>query len=357
MHFYEASIITTKDGIHCQVYGNEHPRNSILVKPKYIPTDKIESDALQFRFISGRRMNRLNLWADKEQLKKYIESFKGNYPEYILKSNTHIGDRLFFSVPIDKIERIYFPKRGFSELMNIPDDHLDNHLKSIKDFGNFLLNSGLKIEDIGITYSTLMGHYLSDMSDINMVIYGNKNYWKLMKFLEIASHPLLKWKSKEDWIDFYKRRNRQNIFTLNEFLKVKMRKKSEGFFKGKLFVIFCAENEDEVWFKWGEEKYVDVGNVKIRAEVEDNFNSASRPGMYRIKNCKTMEGSSVDVKKVVFYSRDYSMIAYPGEMIEASGVLEQVFPKTGESYHRLVIGYFDSYITERREKEYLKVVE
>ncbi len=73
MHFYESSVITTKDGLHCQVYGNEHPVKGILVKPKYIPTDKIASEKLQCRFISGKKMNRLNLWADKEALKEYFD--------------------------------------------------------------------------------------------------------------------------------------------------------------------------------------------------------------------------------------------------------------------------------------------
>ena len=84
MHFYESSIITTKDGLHCQVYGNEHPVGSILVKPKYIPTDKIESAALQYRFISSKKMNRLNLWADKEALKQYL-----HLSHYMLKHYIH----------------------------------------------------------------------------------------------------------------------------------------------------------------------------------------------------------------------------------------------------------------------------
>ena len=79
MHFYESSIITTKDGLHCQVYANEHPTDLILVKPKYIPTEKLHNDALPYRFIAGRKMNRLNLWADKNELKKYIEQFKKKY--------------------------------------------------------------------------------------------------------------------------------------------------------------------------------------------------------------------------------------------------------------------------------------
>ena len=95
MHFYEASIITTNKGLHCQVYGNEHPPDCILVKPKYIPTDKIECNHLQYRFLSGKKMNRLNLWIDKKELKEYLEKFKKAYPSYIYKSTMHDEDRLF----------------------------------------------------------------------------------------------------------------------------------------------------------------------------------------------------------------------------------------------------------------------
>ena len=31
--------------------------------------------------------------------------------------------------------------------------------------------------------------------------------------------------------------------------------------------------------------------------------------------------------------------------------------KKGEQYHRIVIGYFDAYISGRRGKEYIKVIE
>lgn len=354
MHFYESSIITTKDGMHCQVYGNEHPVNSIIVKPKYIPTDKIESPAFQYRFISGKRMNRLNMWADKKALRKYMEDFRKAYPEYIMK--TPSKDRLVFSVPIDKIERVYFPRRGFKELMGMPKENLDEHLKDVCELGEFLMKSGLKLKDLGVTYSTLMGHYFANISDINFVVYGKENYWKLMRFLEKAEHPLLRWKTEQDWLDFRKRRNRFNIFTESEFLKVMSKKKSEGFFRNCLFVIFCAEKEEERWFEWGKENYEDLGSAEVEATVKDNFSSAVRPGCYEVENChaKGREGN-VDVKKIVFYSRDYATLAGPGEKIKASGILERVIPKSGEPYHRLVVGYFDAYISDRREKEYIKL--
>jgi predicted nucleotidyltransferase len=357
MHFYESSIITTKDGLHCQVYGNEHPLHSILVKPKYVPTDKIESDALQYRFIAGKKMNRLNMWADKEKLKKYIAAFKKHYPQYVFSSPLHSSERLFFAVPLECIERIYFPRRGLYELMNMPEKSLDDHLRLVYSFANFLLKSGLKLRDLGVTYSTLMGHYLSAISDINIVVYGKRNFWRIMDYLKTAEHPLLKWKTKQDWLKFYKGRNRFAIFSEEEFLHLMSRKKSEGYFGGTLFVIFGTEKEEETWFKWGEEKYISLGLATVEGIVDDNASCVVRPGFYGIKESKVLEGKDVPVSKIVFYSRDYAMIAYPGEKIRACGILERVEPRRGKPYYRVVVGYFDAYVSERREKEFIKVIE
>ncbi len=355
MHFYEASIITTKDGLHFQVYGNEHPTSSILAKPKYIPCEKVGSDNLQCRFIAGRKMNRLNLWIKQEELKKYLEDFSRNYPHYIFKSNVHQGDRLFFGIPIDSIERIYSPKKGLSELMSINPRHLDPHLKLIYDFVKLLLNSGLKLEDLGITYSSLIGHYFSNISDVNIVVHGKENFWKLMDYLKTAEHSDLKWKTPEQWIDFHKKRNRYKIFTDSEFVNLMSRKKSEGYFRNSLFVIFGVEKQEETWFKWGQEHYYEQGLINVEGVIKDNFNSIVRPGFYEIENSKVIEGhEDVPVKKVVFYSRDYAMMGFPGEKIQAKGILEKVVPKTGEPYHRVVVGYFDSFIN-RRNQEFIKV--
>ena len=53
------------------------------------------------------------------------------------------------------------------------------------------------------------------------------------------------------------------------------------------------------------------------------------------------------------YSIPFVQQALKGERIKASGLLEKVEAKN-ETYYRLVIGYFDAYLNERREKEYIK---
>jgi predicted nucleotidyltransferase len=365
MHFYESSIITTKDGLHCQVYANEHPTHSILVKPKYIPTEKVETQALQYRFIGGKKMNRLNLWAEKEALKKYVQNFKEQYPHYVFESTIHTIDegdasgglRLFFSIPIGHIERVFFPRTGLSELMSMPVEALDEHLKTVVNFVQFLIKSGLRVKDLGITYSTLMGHYMSNISDINIVVYGKENYWTLMRYLETAEHSLLRWKTKEEWLEFYKKRNRFSIFSQEQFLKSAVRKKSEGYFNDTLFVLFATEKEEEVSCKWGSEKYVSHGIARVQGEVLSNFNSVVRPGFFELKSSvASFNGQDIDVKSVMFYSRDYCMLALPGEHIEALGILEEVIPAQGERYYRIVVGYFDSYVSERREKECIRLI-
>ena len=361
MHFYESSIITTIDGLHCQVYGNQHPEGKILVKPKYIPTNKVSSDSLPYRFISGRKMNRLDLWIGKENLKKYLDDFSKAYPDYIFKSPLHDKSPLFFAIPKKKIERVYSPKTGLADLMSMPEKDLDEHLRAVVEIVSFLLKSSLELEDFGITYSTLMGHYSPNMSDINIVVYGKKKFWGLMDFLEKNSHKDLRWKSYEEWGEFYKKRNRHVIHKKDIYIKNMHRKKSEGFFKKTLFIIFAVENEGEAWFKWGEEKYKRLGVARFEAVVDDNKDSIVRPGCYKISGSKFIDGDTackgLPISKIVFYSRDYCMFAYPGEKIEASGVIEEVTTKSGERHYRIVIGYFDSYLNGKRDNEYMRILD
>ncbi len=360
MHFSESSMIITKDGLHCQVYSNEHPEGYIIVKPKYIPTEKIHSDSLPYRFIMGKKVNRLDIWINKDSLKKYLDDFSKAYPHYIVKSDVHDKDMFFFAVPKEYIEKVYFPKDGLKELMNIPYKDLDEHLKKVVELVTFLIKSNIKLEDIGITYSTLMGHYSENLSDINIVIYGKEKFWELMGFLEKNSHKNLKWKTYEDWEKFYTKRNRKIVHDKKTYIRNMNKKKSEGFFKETLFVIFAVENENETWFKWGEEKYRQIGIAKFNAVVKDNKNSVVRPGYYDISNSEFIEGdfecNDVKIEKIVFQSRDYCMLAYPGEKIEVKGVVEEVTPRFGEIYYRVVVGYFDTQITERKDNEYLKVI-
>lgn len=359
MYLPESSIITTRDGLHLQVYMSTHPKGVVIAKPKYIPTDKIQSKALPYRYISGRKMNRLNMWIKPKDLKSYIEKFKKAYPEYIYWSDAH--DTWFFAVPEERIEKVYDPRTGLAELMKMPAGHLDPHLKNVVEFVKFLKKSGVPQKDLGITYSTLAGHYYLGVSDINLVVYGAKNNEKVIKFLGKAKHPQLRWKTDKEWVGYHKRRGREFLMSDEEFLFHARRKKSEGFWGGNLFLVFGVEKPEEVRREWGRAKYESLGTATVRGIVSSDKGTGFRPGYYVIRNGEVVRAGNRKMEKlpvsaIVFYSRNFILQAKKGERVEARGLLEKVTPKNGHKFYRIVIGYFDAYLNGRHGEEYIKTI-
>ncbi len=151
------------------------------------------------------------------------------------------------------------------------------------------------------------------------------------------------------------------IHTKDIYIKNMHRKRSEGFFKNTLFVIFAVEEEGETWFYLEGETFETVGSATFTGVITDNHNSVVRPGCYDVDNSRFVQGDEdckdLAIKKIVFYSRDYSMLVYPEEKVEVSGKVEKVTRKHGEPYHRIVVGYFNTYMSEKRNEEYIRVVQ
>ena len=134
-----------------------------------------------------------------------------------------------------------------------------------------------------------------------------------------------------------------------------VRKKDDGFFDGNVFSIFVVEKEEETWYDWSE-IHEPLATVKVQAEIEDDSHSHIRPGYYGIKNVKILEGyQNTPIQRIVVWSRPFVLQAKKGEKVEAVGLLERVKSKK-EEFYQLVIGYFDTYTTERGDKEYLKTL-
>lgn len=352
-YFPESTIITTVDGIQFKTFSNEHPEGFLIAKPKYIPTEEIFCDKLQLRTIFDKQVNRLDMWIEKQDLKYYLDAFKRAYPYHLYHSDLH--KNWFFAIPKKSVKQIFDPKEGLKSITKLSKNERDEHLDTVINFVEFILESGVKLDKLGITFSTLAGHYDPKYSDINLVIYGKDNGWKVINFLKNAQHPSLKWKNEKEWEEFRQKRNRKSFFTKEEFFEQNSRKATEGFFNNKLFLLLPVEEEKETWEKWGAEQYTPLGIAEIEAVVTNNHSSIVRPGLFEVKNSKSLSGKDVPVNKIVSYSRDYVAQAFPGEKLRAKGLLEEVKNiKTNKISYRVVIGYFDSYTTERREQEYIK---
>ncbi len=358
MHFYESTLIDTTDGLHCKSYANEHPDGYVIVKPKYIPANAIKGEGLKYRFLFEKCLVRFNLFAKKEKLLEYVNQFKKRFPDYIYNSSLH--KNWFFVVPKDKIKKIHDGRKGLQELMKLPKKDLDEYLSLVIELVEFLTKSGVSSDNLGITHSTLMGNYTPGKSDIDILIYGKANGWKILDYLKTATHEKLKWKTDKEWQEYYKehKTSESSHFTEEEYVKHMVRKRYEGTFGNTVFTLFTVEEPDETWFKWGEESYEPVGLATIKGKVTDHYNSHVRPGFYEIDNGKIIDGKHINknipIKRVVTYSIPFIQQALTGENITACGLLELVTPKIGNKYYRVVVGYFDAYLSDRREKEFIK---
>src|SRR3989344_3772628 len=363
-HFYESTLVDTVDGFQCKTYAHEHPEGYVIVKPKYIPADAIKGDGLKYRFLFEKCLVRFNLFARKAELQKYVDQFRKKFPDYIYDSPIH--KNWFFVVPKNKIKTIHDGKSGLRELLKVPLRDCDPYLVLVQELVGLLMKSGVPSENLGIMHSTLLGNYTYGKSDIDIIIYGKDNGWKILDYLKTAHHEKLKWKTAEEWAIYYKEHqtSESRHFTEQEYVNHMIRKRYEGMFGGTVFTLFTVEEPHETWFKWGEETYEPVGVATVKARVINHYNSHVRPGFYEVSDAELLdyEGQSkvdrtIPIKRIVKYSVPFVQQAITGESIKACGLLERVTPKNGKQYYRIVVGYFDAYVSDRREKEYIKALE
>ncbi|MFH1328390.1 MAG: hypothetical protein ABIH76_06075, partial [Candidatus Bathyarchaeota archaeon] len=310
MKYYEAGLIDTKDGIQCKVYANSHPKGLIIVKPKYIPIDLIEFKGLKRRFLFGKCMTRFNLFNKKEIVDYNLAKLKAKFPQYIYNCEKH--KNWFLVVPEADVKKFYDTQEGLKELLRVPEGDMDDYLKATKALIDLLVKSGVGVENFGISHSTLLGNYTPGKSDIDILVFGKKNGWKVIKFLEGADHPDLKWKTAEGWAKYYKDRIVSTTFSEAEYVFNMLRKRDDGLFRGNVFSIFCIELEDEFWYDW-KANHEPLGTVTVRGNVTNEYNSIVRPGYYEVTDTKVLEGyEDVPITRVVTWSRPFSLQARKG---------------------------------------------
>jgi len=342
------------DGLQLKSYANDHPDGFVIAKPKYIPRQKIDCTGFQERNILGSDVRRFDYWAvDEKKLKQFIDDFRNAYPEYIYDSPLH--NTWFMGVPKNKIAKLPDPKEGVKIILKMKESELDEYMARAQKFLHIMIDNGLKQDDIGVTNSTLLGTYTYGRSDIDIIVYGKKNYWKYIDFIQKAKHPWLRWKSLEEWKKYFASYNAGLFISEDEFIWHAKRKFIDVYFGETVVSVFGVENPDEISVKWGYEKYTPMGMATVKGRVKDGYNGVVRPGFYELENSRVIKGPDVKVEKVVTYARDFMLQVFKGEDVVASGILEKVEPLNGngDEHYRIVVGYFDSY-TSRRGEEYIK---
>jgi len=226
-HFYESMIMWSDDGLQLKSYANDHPDGFVIAKPKYIPRQKIDCSGFQERNILGKDLRRFDYWAvDEKKLKEYIDDFEKAYSEYMYHSQLH--NRWFMGVPTKKIVKLPNPKEGVKRILAMNESEVDEYMKRTQALLNVLIDGGLRKSDLGITNSTLLGTYTYGKSDIDVIIYGKKNYWKYIDIIHKSKHTLLRWRTVDEWKKYFSTYNAGLFISEKEFIWHAQRKYGDG---------------------------------------------------------------------------------------------------------------------------------
>jgi predicted nucleotidyltransferase len=247
----------------------------------------------------------------------------------------------FSAVPKKLIQIHYRPEKKLNELIN--SSKLDLLQRKTIDLAKILSKeSGVKLQNFGISGSILIDLHQISFSDIDLIIYGKEHSWIVR---EALLNLIRSGRSKIEVFpkDEVPTPSRQKRLCLMNEMQLKLfydRKWNRGVIDGTPFSINPVFAPDDVKEIYGKYRCEPIGIVEGEATVIDASESIFIPARYLIENVKLNKKEHFnDVKEVISYDRDYGDIAFDGEQIRIRGKLERVeCLHDGTIFHRIVIG-------------------
>jgi predicted nucleotidyltransferase len=328
--FRDRDYLITPECFIFVVIGNLHPADRVIAYLKYVP-DK------HGRWGHGDSHYRRVL--EHYSVPCVIDSMRflrENAPEYVFESNVH-GISLP-AVPTWRIAEHLRPEQRVLQLQSAGQrDELEN--KALRLIERISLDAGVSVDSLGLTGSVLAGIHDPSFSDIDIVVYGSKNAFRVKSYLQnkpsTSSIRELAGTSREKWIA---ERLSSTSLTRQNVLDLLARKWNIGLFEGTEFSVHAVHTESEAQDRYGDERYVPVGIVDATAKIGDCSESLFMPAVYRVDTA-ALKGafSGYTVDRIVSFEGLYADVARDGEGASCRGKLERVESVSGLR-HRIVIG-------------------
>jgi predicted nucleotidyltransferase len=273
---------------------------------------------------------------------RYLER---HYPGYV--QDCPVRNIRFSMVPKEYVARYYNPQGRLREIMANPGDPLEEDAAGLAE--QISGCAGIPVDELGVTGSILIELHNPVLSDINLLVYGLDNAWKLRRKLREGGCSPIQWLDG-DLIDRWtKEMTAWFPLTADESRYSVSRRWNYGFYRGRFFGIHPTRTDAEITERYGQRIYRSRGPAQIRAVVVDTREALFQPAVYRITDVQVLTGNSeaFEVREVISYEGRFRDVVDTGQMIEAQGKLESV---NGDP-RRLVIG-----TTQLAGKEYIKPV-
>jgi predicted nucleotidyltransferase len=343
--FLDRDFLKTVEGFLFCVVGGTHPRNRVISYLKYVPSREGRWGR------RGERYSRTMPNYTIPSLEANIQMLTQQYPQYIFHSR--ILNVTMSAVPKRFVTEHYTPEKQLQYLFTA--EVVDPLQETAIQLTSYLSQETSIPEDrFGVTGSILTNIHQPTFSDIDLVVYGCKEGWKLKRFLqrlfEVGDGVLTRYcgeavaKILDKWLVKYP-------LTLKEAAEVFRRRWNYGFFKETPFSIHVVKTREEVWEIYGDKQYTPLTFVEGKAKITEVENSLVLPCTYGVDFFEGL-GEGVTVEKIVSYDGFYGGIFDCGEIVDVRGKLEKVHDRRRRRvYHQIVVGSL-----EARGEDYIKPI-
>jgi len=323
----EGYLIESVENVIFDVKGLVHPPEKIVAFPRFIPD------------LEGPRRRGKIRYQKVYSISDRFSFLEKNLPGYVVYDP--IFDEKLCEVPLQKVKKVYSPVQFLKTLRKRRNlDGLEfaalQCLKILREKSNVPWNG------LGVSGSLLV-KMQSETSDIDIIVYGSENCWKvyyaLQKLLKEGNTPFKAYNLDELKV-LYNFRSKDTHMKFEDFVKVESRKVLQGKFMERDYFIRFVKKWNEVNENYGDIRYRNSGYAKIEAQVVDDSESIFTPCKYKIEDAKIVEGPMLEpLSEIVSFRGRFCEQAKKGETVIAQGKIEHVkdFRKNLE-YFRLLVG-------------------
>lgn len=341
--FRDRDFIESIEGLLFTVIGNVHPIERVIAYLKYIPGYQSSIRVKWGR--DGVQFGRILPYYSATGVASTKEFLRRNYPHYLVFDRFRSVELI--EIPINYIKKHYKPEERLKEIVVGSRDPLEERVLELVT--RLSEESGVPIEGFGVTGSILLKIHNLTYSDVDLVVYGVENSYRvreaLRKLLNTPNSGFYR-PSGEVLDEWARDITRIHPLSIEEARLLYSRYKwNRAFYRGRQFSIHPVKIESEVSERWEDRIIKPLGLVGIKARVVDATNSIFMPAVYCVEDVEVVDGRAPPkpIKFVVSYEGLYIDLVEKGEEIVAYGKLEMVEDlRTSEEYLQVTVGTFEA---------------
>jgi predicted nucleotidyltransferase len=344
--FRDRDYIETEEGLVFAVIGNVHPVDRVIAYLKYMRIDVGVGSVNTIWFKQGVPYLRVLPLYSASNVRAVLDRYlRDRYRDYVVLDKYRNIELI--EVPKHRVRIHYKPEERLQEVFKRPRDSLERLVLEMVE--KLALTSEVSVSNFGVTGSILLGIHNPQYSDIDLIVYGTSNAYKVRESIkelytdESSGFSYFDEDSLERWA---REVAETQAFTVDE-AKLFYRKYvwNRGLYRGRKFSIHPVKLEDEVREEWEQTIHKPLCIGTVRARVVDSRDSIFMPAVYVVRDVEILDGCRVnaEIRRVVSYESLYIDVAQPGDEIIARGKFEHVTDtKTGDEYAQVVVGSYEA---------------